>query len=236
MTNSTKTLGQFPENKMTNAPLDTSETLPPRAISKEASESATESIFELALRARNERATRPTARVAKAPSRIRATKKIKGWFRTHDNIYGPFQVFHPKDEGGFSEDPIFIMPDLADQLRAEGTQFQNAICDVVGYLAFTMGGALYLVLTPLPDPATGRNHPAIEQKIDALEAARRDWKRLDWNKGERQFDDLTAVGMADEPKWPDDVSEVAILTRAFGERNVIQSLDDPLLVKFRGEA
>lgn len=221
---------------MTSVPLDTSEALPPSAISKEVGQAATESVFELALRARNERAARPTARVAKAPSRIRPTTKIKGWFRTHDAIYGPVQIFHPKDEGGFSEDPIFIMPGLADELRAEGPQFQNAIRDVTGYLACTMGGALYLVLTPLPDPATGRNHPAIEQKIDALEAARRDWKRLDWNREERQFDDLTAVGIAAEPKWPEDVSEVAILTRAFGERNVIQSLDDPLLVKFRGEA
>jgi hypothetical protein len=197
---------------------------------------AAESVFEKALRARNERATRPTARVAKAPSRIRPTTKIKGWFRSHSAIYGPIDIFHPKDEGGFSDDPVFIVPDLADELRAEGGQLTNAIREVMGYLVYTMGGALYLVLVPLPDPATGRHHPAHEQKIAALEAARHEWKRIDWNKVQGEFDDLTAIGMTAEPKWPEDVSEVAILSRAFGERNVIKDRNDPLLIKFRGEA
>jgi len=75
-----------------------------------------------------------------------------------------------------------------------------------------------------------------EQKIDALEQARSEWKRLDWNKEERQYDDLTAQGINAEPKWPDDVSPASILSRAFGERNVIKDRNDPLLVKFRGEA
>ena len=197
---------------------------------------ATESVFELALRARNERAARPTSRVTKAPSRIRPTTKIKGWFRCHEGIYGPLDIFIPKDEGGFSDEPVFVMPNLADELRAEGSQFQNAIKEVMGYLVYTMGGALYLVLVPLPDPATGRHHSANEQKMDALEAARREWKRLDWNKDQRQYDDLTATGMTTEPEWPEDVSELSILTRAFGERNVIKDKDDPLILKFRGEA
>ncbi len=195
-----------------------------------------ESVFELALRARNERAARPTTRVARAPSRIRPTTKIKGWFRCHEALYGPFFIFNPKDEGGFSDEPVFVMPDLADELRAEGSQFQNAVREVMGYLAYTMGGALYFVLVPLPDPATGRHHPVNEQKIEALEAARHQWKRLDWNKDQRQYDDLTAPDKTDEPEWPEDVSEVAILTRAFGERNVIKDRDDPLIAKFRGEA
>lgn len=203
----------------------------------ETAEAATESLFEAALRARNERAARPTTRVAKAPSRIRPTTKIKGWFRSHpEALYGPFDIFDPKDDGGFSDEPVFVMPHLADELRDEGSLFQNAIREVTGYLIYTMGGALSLVMVPLPDPATGRYHSAIEQKIEALEAARRDWKRLDWNKAERQYDDLTAIEMTTEPNWPDDVSELSILTRAFGERNVIKNRDDPLIVKFRGKA
>jgi hypothetical protein len=201
----------------------------------EDAKAAAESVFELALRARNERAARPTSRVTKAPSRIRPTTKIKGWFRCHDAIYGPIDIFNPKDESGFSDEPVFMMPNLADELRAEGSQFQNAIKEVMGYLVYTMGGALYLVLVPLPDPATGRHHSANEQKIDALEAGRREWKRLDWNKDQRQYDDFTAVSMAIEPEWPEDVSELSILTRAFGERNVIKDKDDPLISKFRGE-
>jgi len=202
----------------------------------EAAKPAAESVFELALRARNERAARPVARVVRAPSRIRPTTRIKGWFRTHEAVYGPIFIFDPKDEGSFSEDPVFVMPDLADELRAEGTQFLNAIREVMGYLTYTEGGALYLVLVPLPDPTTGRRHPVNEQKIEALEAARHQWKRLDWNKDQRQYDDLTAPDKTDEPEWPEDVSEVAILTRAFGERNVIKDRDDPLIAKFRGEA
>ena len=46
--------------------------------------------------------------------------------------------------------------------------------------------------------------------MDALEAARREWKRLDWNKDLRQYDDLTATGMTTEPEWPEDVSELSI--------------------------
>jgi hypothetical protein len=64
------------------------------------------------------------------------------------------------------------MPDLAEELRAESTAFFNAIREVMRYLVYTMGGAHYLVLVPLPDPTTGRLHSAIEQKIDALEQAR----------------------------------------------------------------
>lgn len=215
---------------------DTNETNPASLGGENAEASGSESIFERAMRARNERAVRPTARVVKAPARIRPTMAIKGWFRSHPNEYGPVSIFNPKDEGGFSNEPIFVMPDLADELRAESVQFQNAIKDMMGHLVYTRGGALGLVLIPLPDPVTGRHHPAHEQKIEALAAARNAWKRLDWNGSLRQFDDLTAPDLSDEPEWPEDVSEIAILTRAFGERNVIKDIDDPLLKKFRGEA
>lgn len=196
-----------------------------------------ESIFERALRAKSERGSNAVARVTKAPGRIRPTKRIKGWFRNHPTfLVGPMDIFYPKDEGGFSDEPIFIFPNIADELRAEGSLFENAVHEMLGHLVFTMGGALYLVLVPVPDPATGRHHAATEQKIDALEAARTEWKRLDWNKNERQYDDLTAEGITTEPKWPEDISEASILNRAFGERNVIKSVDDPLIIRFRGEA
>jgi hypothetical protein len=163
--------------------------------------------------------------------------KIKGWFRCHPMVsIGPIDIFHPKEEGSFSEEPVFILPDLADELRSESTAFENAIREVVCYLVATKGGALYLFLAPVPDPTTGRHHPAIEQKIDAVEAARTRWKRLEWSKTDLQFEDYTAVGEIAEPKWPEDVSDATILLRAFGERNVIRSNDDPLLIKFRGEA
>ncbi len=198
---------------------------------------AVENIFELALRAKSERTASVTTRVTKSPSRIRPTTKVKGWFRSHpDVIIGPIDVFYPKDEGGFTDEPTFIWPDLAAELRAEGSQFENSIKEMTGYLVYTMGGALCLVLVPVADATTGRHHSANEQKIDALEQARSEWKRLDWNKEERQYDDLTAQGINAEPKWPDDVSPASILSRAFGERNVIKDRNDPLLVKFRGEA
>jgi len=196
-----------------------------------------ESVFELALRAKSERRANPTIRVTKAPTRIKPTTKVKGWFRSHpDVLIGPIDVFHPKDEGGFTDEPTFILPDLAAELRAEGSQFENSTKEMTGYLVYTMGGALYLMLVPLADPTTGRHHSANEQKMVALEKARTEWKRLDWNKEERQYDDLTAQGITAEPKWPDDVSPASLLARAFGERNVIKDRDDPLLVKFRGEA
>jgi hypothetical protein len=197
---------------------------------------AAESVFERALRARNDRAARPVVRVTKAPSRIRPTTKVKGWFRCHEAMFGPNWIFLPKDEGGFSDEPVFVMPDLAEELRAESTAFFNAIREVMGYLVYTMGGAHYLVLVPLPDPTTGRLHSAIEQKIDALEQARYVWKRIDWNKALREFDDLTATDLSTVPEWPNDVSEAAILSRAFGERNVIRASDDPLLRLFRQSA
>lgn len=196
-----------------------------------------ESIFERALRAKSERGTNAAARITKASARIRPTTRVKGWFCNHPTfLVGPIDVFHPKDESGFADEPIFIYPDIADELRAEGSLFENAVREMFGHLVFTMGGALCLVLVPAPDPATGRHHAANEQKIDALEAARRQWKRLDWNKNERQYDDLTAEGITAEPKWPEDISEASILNRAFGERNVIRSIDDPLILKFRGQA
>ena len=196
-----------------------------------------ENIFEKALRAKNERAMMPASRVVKTPSRIKPTMKIKGWFRCHPTVLiGPIDIFYPKDEGGLGDEPIFVYPDLADQLRGESTAFENAIREVICYLVATKGGALYLFLAPLPDPTTGRHHPAIEQKIDAVEAARTQWKRLEWSKTDRQFEDFTALGEIAEPIWPEDISAASILTRAFGERNVIKSNDDPLLVKFRGEA
>ena len=196
-----------------------------------------ENLFQQALRARNELASSPTARVTKAPSRIKPTKKIKGWFHTHpDVLIGPIDIFDPKEEGAYSDDPVFILPELAAELRAESSQFENAIREVCGYLVVTRAGALYLVLVPLPDAATGRYHPTVEQKIDALEAARTRWKRLEWNKDEHQYEEYTAKEDVANPKWPEDVSAVSILTRAFGERNVIKHRDDPLLVKFRGEA
>lgn len=196
-----------------------------------------ESIFESALRAKNERLANPVLRVTKTPSKIKATTRVKGWFRTHPNfLLEAFDVFHPKDEGGFSEEPIFILPEIADQLRSEGTLFENAVREHMAYLTATMAGALNLVLVPLPDPATGRHHVAVEQKLEALEAARTEWKRLDWNKSERQFDQLTAIGIATVPNWPEDISPASILNRAFGERNVIKNINDPLILRFRGEA
>ena len=196
-----------------------------------------ESVFERALRAKKERAADPVIRVTKAPARIKPTTKVKGWFRTHPSApLGPIDIFCPKDEAAFSDEPAFIMPDTAEDLRAMGTQFENAIREMHGYLVSTMGGALYFVLAPVADPTTGRHHPAVEQKIDALEAGKIEWKRLEWNSAERQYDDLTAVSMTTEPKWPEDVSPVSILSRVFGERNVIKSVNDPLIVKFRGEA
>ena len=198
---------------------------------------AAESLFARALRARNESALMPTSRVVKAPSRIKPAMKITGWFRCHPLVLiGPFDIFYPKDEGSFSDDPVFILSELADQLRQESTAFENAIREVVGYLVATKGGVLYLILVPQPNPATGRHHPAVEQKKDALEAARTQWKRLEWNKAAQQFDDFTAVGEIKDPNWPEDVSNAAILLRAFGERNVLKSSDDPLLLKFRGKA
>jgi hypothetical protein len=110
--------------------------------SGEALKAASENVFELTLRARNERASRPIARAVRAPSRIRPTTKINGWFRCHDTVYGPISIFNPKNEGGFSDEPVFVMPDLADELLAEGSQFENAIKEVMGYLAYTVGGAL----------------------------------------------------------------------------------------------
>lgn len=196
-----------------------------------------ESLFELALRAKNERLSNPSIRVAKAPSKIKATTRVKGWFRTHPEfLVAAIDIFHTKDEGGFSDEPIFILPEIADLLRSEGSLFENAVREHMAYLVATTGGALNLVLVPLPDPVTGRYHTAIEQKLEALEAARKDWKRLDWNKSEKQYDDLTASGIPTEPKWPEDVSPASILNRAFGERNVIKSIDDPLILRFRGEA
>ena len=196
-----------------------------------------ESIFHRALRAKNDRVGDATTRVTKVPSRIKPTNKIKGWFRVHRHFFLPaIYIFDPKDDGGFSDEPIFIMPDLAEELRSESSQFENAIKEVSGHLVCTMSGAMYLVLVPLPDPTTGRLHPANEQKLDALEQARFEWKRLDWNKDVKQYDDYTAHGITTEPKWPDDVSPASILGRAFGERNVIKDRNDPLLVKFRGEA
>ncbi len=196
-----------------------------------------ESVFELALRAKAERLANPIVRVTKAPASIKPTSKIKGWFRTHSSApLGPIDVFHPKDEAGFSDEPIFVFPNVADELRASGSQFENAVREMFGYLVSTTGGAMYLVLVPVADPATGRHHSAVAQKVEAFEAAKFEWKRLEWNKNERQYDDLTAVAMTTEPKWPEDVSPPSILTRAFGERNVIKSVNDPLIVKFRGEA
>jgi hypothetical protein len=198
---------------------------------------AAENVFEKALRAINERAMMPASRIVKTPSRIRPTMKVKGWFRCHPTVLiGPIYIFHPKEENGLTEDPIFIMPELAEELRMVNTSFENAIRVVVGYLVATKGGALCLFLAPVEDPTTGRHHPAIEQKIDAVEASRTKWMRLEWNKVDLQFDVYTAEGEIAEPKWPEDVSAATILTRAFGERNVIKSNDDPLLVKFRGEA
>ena len=195
---------------------------------------AAEGVFELAIRARNERAARPIMRAVKGPSRIRPTTKIKGWFRCHEMTYGPIDIFHPKDEGGFSDDPVFVMPHLAEELRREGSHFENAIREFWGYLVYTRGGALFLVLIPLPDPETGRHHSATEQKLDALADSRTKWKRLDWNKLRREFDDYESEEPLEEPEWPEDVSELAILKRAFGERNVIKDSNDPILAKFRG--
>ena len=185
---------------------------------------AAESVFERALRARNERASRAVVRVTKKPARIRPTTKVKGWFRCHQTVYGPIWIFLPKDEDGFSDEPVFVMPGLAEELRDEGRAFFNAIREVMGYLVYTLGGALYLVLVPLPDPSTGRHHSVIARKIEALEEARAVWKRLDWDKERREYDDMTATDLAVVPEWPDDISEAAILARAFGERNVIRDL------------
>jgi hypothetical protein len=118
----------------------------------------------------------------------------------------------------------------------ESTAFFNAIREVMGYLVYTRGGAYYLVLVPLPDENTGRLHSAVEQKLDALEQARFVWKRIDWNKAQREFDDLTATDRAIEPEWPADVSEAAIMSRTFGERNVLQDTNDPILKLFRQNA
>ena len=197
---------------------------------------AVESIFERALKAKNEDQNTST-RIVKAPSRIRPAQKIKGWYCTHPaSPFGPIDVFAPKDEGGMPDDAIFILPDLANELRMESTAFENAIREVNCYLVATKGGALILFLAPLPDPTTGRYHSAVEQKIDAVESARSQWKRLEWSKGDLQYEDYTAIGEFVEPKWPEDVSPASILNRTFGERNVIKHRDDPILVKFRGEA
>jgi len=197
---------------------------------------AVESIFERALKAKNEEQNTST-RIVKAPSRIRPAQKIKGWYCIHHSSpFGPIDVFAPKDEGGMSDDAIFILPDLANELRMESTAFENAIREVNCYLVATKGGALILFLAPLPDPTTGRYHPAVEQKIDAVESARSQWKRLEWSKGDLQYEDYTAIAEFVEPKWPEDVSPASILKRTFGERNVIKHRDDPILVKFRGEA
>ena len=197
---------------------------------------AAESVFERAIRARDEQAARPVVRVTKKPSRIKPTTKVKGWFRCHEAMYGPLWIFLPKDEDGFSDEPVFVMPDLAEELRAESTAFFNAIREVTGYLVYTRGGAHYFVLVPCPDESTGRLHSAIEQKLDALEEARFVWKRIDWNKAQREFDDMTAADLAVEPVWPADVSEEAILSRTFGERNVIKETNDPILRLYRQNA
>jgi hypothetical protein len=197
-----------------------------------------ENVFEKALRAKNERAMMPVSRVVKKPTRIKPTRKsIKGWFRCHPTfLIHSIDVFQPKEEGVFSDEPIFILPDLAAELRLESTAFENAIHEVNCYLVATKSGTLHLFLAPLPDPVSGRHHAAVEQKIDAVEAARTRWMRLEWNKTDLQFDIYTAEGEIAEPKWPEDISDAGILLRAFGARNVIKSNDDPLLIKFRGEA
>lgn len=191
--------------------------------------------MQLALRARDERAARPVMRVVKAPQKIRPSMRIRGWFRCHPNIYGPISIFAPKDEAGFDPEPVFVMPDIADELRAENTAFENAVREYDARLLFMRGGALILLLLPCPSLATGRPHKATVQKLDACAEAVDQWKRLDWNEALKEFDDMTGIEMEGEPEWPDDVSEVAILSRAFGERNVIQSVNDQMIRKFRGQ-
>jgi hypothetical protein len=231
MSDNTEPTGDKPHKKPTGAP-------PPHggANGQGPIPAAAESVFEKALRARDEQASRPVVRVTKKPSRIRPTTKVKGWFRCHEAMYGPIWIFLPKDEDGFSDEPVFVMPDLALELRKESTAFLNAIREVMGYLVYTRGGAYYLVLVPTPDESTGRLHSAIEQKLDALEQARFVWKRIDWNKAQREFDDLTATDLSTVPEWPDDVSEASIMARAFGERNVLLDTNDPVLKLFRQNA
>ena len=195
-----------------------------------------EDIFAMAIRARNDGASRPVMRAVKAPSRIRPTTKLNGWIRCHEVTYGPLDIFQPKDEGGFSDEPIFVMPDLAEDLRREGIHFENAIKQVWGFLVYTRAKALMLVLIPLPDPETGRHHPATQQKLETLLESRTVWKMLQWNKRTKQFEEFSTDEIMDVPQWPEDLSEAAILRNAFGERNVIKDGNDPVLVRFRGRA
>lgn len=86
-----------------------------------------------------------------------------------------------------------------------------------------------------PDDGSGRRHEAIDAKEDAVRDAREAWMRLDWNKDTRQFDTSTAENMTRKIVWPEDVSEVSIMTRVFGAKKVIDRRDHPVIVNFLGE-
>ena len=152
----------------------------------------------------------------------------EAWFRVHPTNRLETAVLEVGDEG--SDREVFLVdPLLWPMLAMVESTFGPRL--LVQYQTRQRVNALW----PVKLPGSGQKmNPWTRSAIRAVELAKTHWVRLQSDMALGAYRAETAIGIMDEPQWPDyDLAK--LLEIAFRDR-LIASLDHPVLKRLRGEA
>ena len=150
----------------------------------------------------------------------------KDWSRTHRELRARLLLLNVPGLKG-RDDTFVLMGDAAKEAPEEA-YYAHA------YAAVTRGGDPFLILVRLDDGHEARESWSTSKERGChlgFEA----WFKLKWQPGSQSFKVEIAHGIFDEPNWPEGIIIGDILNLAF-EDKTIQSRDDPVLKRVRGEA
>jgi hypothetical protein len=144
------------------------------------------------------------------------SKPTKGrFFRTSDdpdciaNVY----ILEDKTEGTYH----LTSPEVAAVLG-------NLVRPTSLYLAVDRADNPFLIPVPLPSE-NGTRNPWHQSMLNAIEAAKKDWVRIEADKSAGMYQTFVALGELPEPTWPD-MSMDELLQLAFAGRT-IDNTDNP---------
>ena len=152
---------------------------------------------------------------------VRKPSKIR-WFRIHPEYKLDVLLLKYGDRG---DDFYLVEPSLADQLIDLAQSFKLVV-------AVDRQGVVFVWPLRIPDPERAMNW-----HLSALEVASHaeiQWTRMHAHMNLGAYENHTAEGITDEPKWPKMLMN-EILEIAF-KNKIIDRLDHFVLKQLRGEA
>lgn len=118
-----------------------------------------------------------------------------------------------------------VTPSVAEQIPSEVRNVEMCV-------AITQQGSLFLWPSPLPSGDRKENSWNVTARIGA-ETAKTNWVRMKSNSDAQCYDVTVAQSVTVDPVWPDKTL-TELLTLAFGNGRLIDSLEHPVIQRLLG--